>query len=69
MIHNAFGVLGQVRHLVTLLPVGSAAPDHTVYPTGTVPLTHVPQALRGWLRSACPSGTKAIRPTKRLALS
>ena len=29
------GVLDHVRHLVTLLPVGSAAPDHTV-PYGTV---------------------------------
>jgi hypothetical protein len=25
------------------------------------------QALRAWLRSACPSGTKAIRPSKGLA--
>ena len=29
------GILDHVRHLVTLLPVGSAAPDHTV-PYGTV---------------------------------
>jgi hypothetical protein len=25
------------------------------------------QALRAWLRSCCPSGTKTIRPSKRLA--
>ena len=30
------GILDHVRHLVSLLPVGSAAPDHTV-PYGTVP--------------------------------
>jgi hypothetical protein len=27
------------------------------------------QALRAWLPSACPSGTKAVRPSKGLALS
>ena len=27
------------------------------------------QALRAWLLSCCPSGTKTIRPSKRLALS
>ena len=51
------GVLDHVRHLVTLLPVGSAAPDHTV-PYGTVPSGTLSQALRAWLQSACPSGQK-----------
>ena len=27
------------------------------------------QALRAWLLSSCPSGTKTIRPAKRLASS
>jgi hypothetical protein len=34
-------------------------------PSGTGPLCIATQALRAWLRSACPSGTKAIRPSKR----
>jgi hypothetical protein len=38
-------------------------------PSGTGPLYIVAQALRAWLLSACPSGTKAIRPSKGLALS
>jgi hypothetical protein len=42
------GALDHVRHLVTLLLVGSAAPDHTV-PYGTVPSGNVFQALRAWL--------------------
>ena len=33
------------------------------------PLCIGSQALRAWLLSACPSGTKAIRPSKGLALS
>jgi hypothetical protein len=42
--------------------------------TSTVPpgpggSLHRYQALRAWLRSACPSGTKAIRPSKGFALS
>jgi hypothetical protein len=41
----------------TLLPVGSAAPDHTA-PYGTVPSGTLSQALRAWLQSACPSGQK-----------
>jgi hypothetical protein len=28
----------------------------------------IPEALRAWLRSRCPSGTKAIRPSKRLTI-
>jgi hypothetical protein len=43
------------------IPLELAAPDHTV-PYGTVHLRDTSQALRAWLRSACPSGTKAIRP-------
>jgi hypothetical protein len=38
-------------------------------PSGTRPLWIATQALRAWLLSACPSGTKAIRPSKGLALS
>jgi hypothetical protein len=38
-------------------------------PSGTGPLCIVTQALCAWLRSACPSGTKAIHPSKCLALS
>jgi hypothetical protein len=34
-------------------------------PSGTGPLCIATRALRAWLRSACPSGTKAIRPSKR----
>ncbi len=34
-------------------------------PSGTGPLCIATQALRAWLLSACPSGTKAIRPSKR----
>ena len=39
------------------------------YPTGRFFRGTLSQALRAWLRSACPSGTKAIRPSKGLALS
>jgi hypothetical protein len=28
----------------------------------------LPRALRAWLLSACPSGTQAIRPSKRLTI-
>jgi hypothetical protein len=38
-------------------------------PPGRGPLYTATQALRAWLRSACPSGTKAIRPSKGFALS
>src|ERR1700759_3010515 len=38
-------------------------------PSGTGSLYIATQALRAWLRSACPSGTKALRPSKDLALS
>ena len=34
-------------------------------PSGTGPLCIDTQALRAWLLSVCPSGTKAIRPSKR----
>jgi hypothetical protein len=37
-------------------------------PPGRGPLCITTQALRAWLLSACP-GTKAIRPSERLALS
>ena len=37
-------------------------------PSGTEPLCIAPQALRAWLLSACPSGTKAIRPSRRLPI-
>ena len=33
-------------------------------PPGRGPLCIDVQALRAWLRSACPSGTKAILPSK-----
>jgi hypothetical protein len=45
-----------------------AALDHTV-PYGTVLSGDAFQALRAWLLSCCPSGTKTIRPSKRLALT
>ena len=35
-------------------------------PSGTKPLSIATQALRAWLLSARPSGTKAIRLSKRL---
>jgi hypothetical protein len=38
-------------------------------PSGTGALCIATQALRAWLLSACPSGTKAIRPSKGFALS
>jgi hypothetical protein len=38
---------------------GLAAPDHTV-PYGTDFSEDASQALRAWLRSYCPSGTKYI---------
>jgi hypothetical protein len=41
--------------------------NHTV-PYGTALLGGAPQALRAWLRSACPSGTKSIRLSKRLTI-
>jgi len=39
------------------------------YPTGRFFRGDLSQALRAWLRSCCLSGTKAIRPSKGLALS
>jgi hypothetical protein len=39
------------------------------YPTGRFFRGTLPLALCAWLRSACPSGQKAIRPSKGLALS
>jgi hypothetical protein len=36
-------------------------------PSGTGPLCIFTQALRARLLSCCPSGTKTIRPSKRLA--
>ena len=62
------GILDPVRHLVTLLPVGSAAPDHTV-PYGTVlsrdafPGTSCLATISLSLRD------KSHSPTKGLALS
>jgi hypothetical protein len=41
----------------------------TPYPAGRFFPRTLSQALRAWLRSACPSGTKAIRPSNGLALS
>jgi hypothetical protein len=38
------------------------------YPTGRILWGDSSQALRAWLRSACPSGTKPFRPSKSLAL-
>jgi len=38
-------------------------------PPGTGPLCISTQAFRASLLSGCPSGTKTIRPSKRLALS
>ena len=38
-------------------------------PSGTEPVYVDTQALRAWLLSACPSGTKAIRPSEGFALS
>src|ERR1700722_5856287 len=37
-------------------------------PSGTGSLCISTQALRAWLQSACPSGTKAIRPSQRLTI-
>jgi hypothetical protein len=37
-------------------------------PPGREPLCTPIQALRAWLRSACPSRTKANRPSKRLTM-
>ena len=37
------------------------------YPTGRCFRGTLSQALRAWLRSCCPSGTKAIRPSTGLA--
>ena len=37
-------------------------------PSGTGPFCIDIQALRAWLRSACPSGTKAIRLSKHLTI-
>jgi hypothetical protein len=39
------------------------------YPTGRLVGLALSQALRAWLRSACPSGTRAIRPSNGLASS
>jgi hypothetical protein len=39
------------------------------YPAGRFFRWTLSQALRAWLPSACPFGTKAIRPSKGLALS
>ena len=39
------------------------------YPTGRFFRGTLSHALRAWLRSACPSGTKAIRPWKGIPLS
>ena len=41
------GILDHLPYLVSPLPVGSAAPDHTV-PYRTVPSGDVSQALRAW---------------------
>jgi hypothetical protein len=38
-------------------------------PSGTGPLCISTQALRAGYYRGCPSGTKTIRPSKRLALS
>jgi hypothetical protein len=43
--------------------------DPSTVPPGTGALCVATQALRAWLLSASPSGTKAIRPSKGLALS
>jgi hypothetical protein len=48
--------------------VGLDPPDFD-RPSGTGALCIATQALRAWLLSPCPSGTKAIRPSKGLALS
>jgi hypothetical protein len=37
-------------------------------PSGTRPVCIANQALRAWLQSTCPSGTKAIRPLYRLTI-
>jgi hypothetical protein len=37
-------------------------------PSGRGPLGIATQALRAWLLSDCPSGTKAFRPSKRLII-
>jgi hypothetical protein len=48
---------------------GLAAPAHTV-PYGTVLSGDASQALRAWLRSYCPSGTKYIlRPEALITLA
>ena len=46
-------------HLRRKIPLGLAAPDHTV-PDGTVLSRTLSKALRARLRSCCPSGTKYI---------
>jgi hypothetical protein len=52
-----------------LTPELRLAPPEFNRPSGTGTLCIATQALRAWLRSRCPSGTKAIRPSKGLALS
>jgi hypothetical protein len=50
-------------------PPGLTAPDHSV-PYGTVLSGDASQALRAWLRSDCPSGTKYIlRPDALIKLA
>ncbi len=65
------GVLDHVRHLVTLLPVGSAPPDHTV-PYGTVPSRDAfpgTSCLATISLSLRDKRTKAIRPSDGIPLS
>jgi hypothetical protein len=47
---------------------GSGHSWASTVPPGTGPLCIATQALRAWLLSACPSGTKAIRLSKRLII-
>ena len=55
--------LRNTAHIWREIALGLAATDQTV-PYGTALGVALSQALRARLRSACPSGTKAIRPSK-----
>jgi hypothetical protein len=51
------------------IEIGAAPARIKPYPTGRLFWVALSQALRARLRSPRPSGTKAVRPSKGLALS
>jgi hypothetical protein len=53
---------GNVRHVESVRTPARITP----YPTGRLFGSALSQALRAWLRSSCPSGTKYILPTEPL---